>query len=238
MHVVAPVIAPFLSSHLPLRDRPSRLPDHEVSSPRSPRRPESDNRRSREPGEPRTKGLIGGVDDLGGDLGDGGVLASVPPRWPRPRPAPPVVTAWRTRFWKLGGMPIAFSRAANPPVSLALTIAPRMATPKTAPISLLVLVAEAAIPERSGRTTVRGTEVTGTSTIPIPMPAIGSTQPSVPRSTWGPAPHWSTRIPRAGQEATDRHRDPGPHPRHPGTRRARRRGSGRRPWGESRPPSG
>ena len=81
---------------------------------------------------------------------------------------------------------MAFSRAARSPVSLALTIAPRMATPKTAPISRLVLVADAAMPERSGGTTVSGVEVTGTRAMPKPMPAMGSTQPSVPKPTVGP----------------------------------------------------
>ena len=61
-----------------------------------------------------------------------------------------------------------------------------MATPKTAPISRLVLVAEAAIPERSGRTTVSGVDVTGTRAMPNPIPAMGSTQPRVAKSTWGP----------------------------------------------------
>ena len=46
----------------------------------------------------------------------------------------------------------------------------QIATPKTAPISRLVLVAEAAMPDRSGGTTVSGTDVTGTSSMPMPMP--------------------------------------------------------------------
>jgi hypothetical protein len=72
------------------------------------------------------------------------------------------------------------------PVSLAFTMDPRMATPKTAPISRLVLVADAAMPERSGGTTVSGVEVTGTSMMPNPMPAMGRTQPRVEKVDVGP----------------------------------------------------
>jgi len=86
-----------------------------------------------------------------------------------------------TRFWKLGGMPRALSRAANWPVSFELTMEPSTATPKTAPISRLVLVTDAAMPECSGRTTVRGVEVTGTSMMPNPTPAMVSAHPSVGR---------------------------------------------------------
>ena len=70
-----------------------------------------------------------------------------------------------------------------------------MATPNTAPISRLVLVADAAMPERSGGTTVRGTDVTGTSSMPMPMPASGSTQPRVPKSTVGESTALATRMP-------------------------------------------
>ena len=80
-------------------------------------------------------------------------------------------------------------------MSLALTMEPRMATPNTAPISRLVLVAEAAMPDRSGGTTVSGTDVTGTSNMPMPMPASGRTQPSVPKSTVGESTALATRMP-------------------------------------------
>ena len=44
----------------------------------------------------------------------------------------------------------------------------------TAPISRLVLVAEAAIPERSGTTALSTVAVTGTTVMPMPMPASAS----------------------------------------------------------------
>ena len=60
-------------------------------------------------------------------------------------------------------------------VRLALTwektSAPRTATPVTAPISRLVLAAEAAMPDRSGGTASSTAEVTGTTVMPMPMPA-------------------------------------------------------------------
>ena len=49
-----------------------------------------------------------------------------------------------------------------------------MATPVTAPISRLVLVAEAAMPERSGGTADSTAEVIGTTVVPMPMPASPS----------------------------------------------------------------
>ena len=58
-----------------------------------------------------------------------------------------------------------------------------------------MLVAEAAIPERSGGTTVRGTDVTGTNSMPMPMPANGRTHPSVPKSTVGDSTALATRMP-------------------------------------------
>ena len=51
------------------------------------------------------------------------------------------------------------------------------------------------MPERSGGTTVSGTDVTGTRSIPMPTPAMGSTQPSVPNPTWGPSTALASRIP-------------------------------------------
>ena len=51
------------------------------------------------------------------------------------------------------------------------TRAPRMEAPATAPISLLVLAAEAAMPDRSGGTASSTAAVTGTTVMPMPMPA-------------------------------------------------------------------
>ena len=42
---------------------------------------------------------------------------------------------------------------------------------------------------------VRGTDVTGTNSMPIPMPASGRTQPRVPKSTVGDSTVLATRIP-------------------------------------------
>ena len=93
---------------------------------------------------------VGGVDHLGGDRGDGGVLRVFRPGGRPTAAQPPLVTACMTRDWKLGGMPMARRRSASWPVSWPLTIAPSTATPNTAPSSRLVLVAEAAMPDRSG----------------------------------------------------------------------------------------
>src|SRR5215470_13693996 len=54
--------------------------------------------------------------------------------------------------------------------SCAFTSAPRIATPVTAPISRLVFVADAAMPERSGGTAVSAEDVTGTTVVPTPTP--------------------------------------------------------------------
>ena len=51
------------------------------------------------------------------------------------------------------------------------TSAPRIDAPATAPISLLVLVAEAAMPDRSGGTASSTAAVTGTTVMPMPAPA-------------------------------------------------------------------
>ena len=42
---------------------------------------------------------------------------------------------------------------------------------------------------------MRGTDVTGTNSIPIPMPANGSTQPKVPKSTVGESTVLATKMP-------------------------------------------
>ena len=87
-----------------------------------------------------------------------------------------------------------------------------MATPNTAPISLLVLVAEAAIPERSGGTTVRGTEVTGTSSMPMPIPAMREHPAERRELDSGPENGAGEEHPATGQQAAERHRPPGARP--------------------------
>ena len=56
-------------------------------------------------------------------------------------------------------------------LSLENTSAPRTAAPQTAPISRLVLAADAAMPDRSGGTASSTAEVTGTTVMPMPIPA-------------------------------------------------------------------
>ena len=51
------------------------------------------------------------------------------------------------------------------------TRAPRIEAPATAPISLLVLAADAAMPDRSGGTASSTAAVTGTTVMPMPTPA-------------------------------------------------------------------
>src|SRR6516164_10679144 len=65
-------------------------------------------------------------------------------------------------------------RLTSPDRSSALTTAPRMAMPVTAPNSRLVFVAEAAIPDRSAGTAPSTDEVTGTTQMPMPAPATAS----------------------------------------------------------------
>src|SRR6202042_324458 len=81
---------------------------------------------------------------------------------------PPVSTAWMTIDWKLAGMPRCFSLLVRLDRNCALTSAPRTATPITAPISRLVLVAEAAMPDRAGGTADSASEGIGTTVAPIP----------------------------------------------------------------------
>jgi len=86
----------------------------------------------------------------------------------------PVSIALITIDWKLAGMPSARSLPIRLAFSCELTSMPSTATPRTAPISRLVLVAEAAIPERSGGTADSAAVVTGTMVAPIPMPVRAS----------------------------------------------------------------
>ena len=58
--------------------------------------------------------------------------------------------------------------------SCEYTSEPSTATPVTAPISRLVLLADAAMPERSGGTADSTEEVIGTTVVPMPMPASAS----------------------------------------------------------------
>src|SRR2546427_10195573 len=62
-------------------------------------------------------------------------------------------------------------RLTSPDRSSALTTAPRMAMPVTAPNSRLVFVADAAMPDRSAGTAPSTDEVTGTTQVPMPRPA-------------------------------------------------------------------
>src|ERR1700722_7298385 len=78
--------------------------------------------------------------------------------------------AWITIDWKFGGMPRCFSRPTRLDWSWEFTSAPRIATPVTAPISRLVLVAEAAMPDRRAGTADRAAAVLGTTVVPMPMP--------------------------------------------------------------------
>jgi len=59
-------------------------------------------------------------------------------------------------------------------LSWAKTSAPRTETPVTAPISRLVLAADAAMPDRSGGTAPSTAVVIGTTVIPMPIPASAS----------------------------------------------------------------
>src|ERR1700722_4599397 len=92
---------------------------------------------------------------------------------------PPVSTAWITMDWKFAGMPRCLSWAIRLELSRELTSAPSTATPVTAPISRLVLVAEAAIPDRSGGTADSADDVIGTTVAPMPIPVSPSAEASV-----------------------------------------------------------
>ena len=58
--------------------------------------------------------------------------------------------------------------------SCEYTSEPRIATPVTAPISRLVLVADAAMPDRSAGTADSTEDVIGTTVVPMPIPASAS----------------------------------------------------------------
>src|ERR1700733_1528005 len=72
--------------------------------------------------------------------------------------------------WKLSGMCSFTMLAVRLDRSWAFTSAPRTARPVPAPISRLVFVADAAIPERSGGTADSADEVIGTTVEPTPIP--------------------------------------------------------------------
>ena len=84
--------------------------------------------------------------------------------------------------WKLAGMPRWFSCVMRLACSCEYTSEPRIATPVTAPISRLVLVAEAAMPDRSAGTAVSTDEVTGTTVVPMPMLARRARRPAARRT--------------------------------------------------------
>src|SRR5258708_31688706 len=96
----------------------------------------------------------------------GGACADVPPlegSWPVRTPL--ITTDCRTL-----GRPRWVRLATSAVRSFPITTAPRIATPMTAPTSRLVLVVEAAMPERSGGTAASTEEVIGTTQVPMPMP--------------------------------------------------------------------
>jgi hypothetical protein len=66
------------------------------------------------------------------------------------------------------------SSEVTPATSRELTRDPSIATPVTAPISRLVLAADAAIPDRSAGTAFSTDVVTGTTVTPIPIPTRAS----------------------------------------------------------------
>src|SRR5215470_165994 len=76
------------------------------------------------------------------------------------------------------GSPSALRLATSAVCSLPITMAPRIATPVTAPTSRLVSAVDAAMPDRSGGTTASTEEVIGTTQEPIPMPVRASADAS------------------------------------------------------------
>src|SRR5215469_9855538 len=83
----------------------------------------------------------------------------------------PLSTALMTNFCSPLLMPSACILAVISELSRAATSAPSTATPVTAPISRLVFVADAAMPDRSGGTADRAEDVAGTTVLPTPIPA-------------------------------------------------------------------
>ncbi len=92
----------------------------------------------------------------------------------RPTARWPVSTPLITIGWMLFGRPSAFRLATSAVCSLPITMAPRIATPITAPTSRLVFVVDAAMPERSAGITASTEDVIGTTQAPMPMPVSAS----------------------------------------------------------------
>src|SRR5215475_11676057 len=86
----------------------------------------------------------------------------------------PLSTALMTKRWRPLLMPSACILAEMSELSRAATSAPSTATPVTAPISRLVFVADAAMPDRSGGTDDKAEDVAGTTVLPTPMPHSAS----------------------------------------------------------------
>src|SRR5215470_2402783 len=86
----------------------------------------------------------------------------------------PVRTPLITMGWMYFGRCSWVRLATSAVFSFPITMAPRIATPATAPTSRLVFVAEAAMPERSGGTTASTDEVIGTTQAPMPIPVSAS----------------------------------------------------------------
>src|SRR5215471_360716 len=86
----------------------------------------------------------------------------------------PLSTALMTYFWSPLLMPRACILAVISELNRAATSAPSTATPVTAPISRLVFVADAAMPDRSGGTADSADDVAGTTVLPTPMPLSAS----------------------------------------------------------------
>ena len=85
-----------------------------------------------------------------------------------------------------------------------------VATPSTAPISRLVLAADAAIPERSGGTADSAAEVIGTTVAPTPMPVTASAAASCAKRGLGlmVTAVSSRPAPNTAQPVTTDQRDP------------------------------
>src|SRR2546429_7893657 len=100
-------------------------------------------------------------------------------------------------------------RLTSPDRSSALTTAPRMAMPVTAPNSRLVLVADAAMPDRSAGTAASTDEVTGTTQGPMPAPTTASAAASGREGGVGPVPQVGRRRPAAEHRAPGDNHQPG-----------------------------
>ena len=95
----------------------------------------------------------------------------------------PWVMASKMIAWKSAGIPSPFSWEVRLLFNWAFVSAPSTATPNTAPSSRLVLVTDAAMPDRSAGTVDSTAVVTGTRTIPKPAPAMTRTTARVGRFT-------------------------------------------------------